>query len=103
MNAFPPVLAGVYLIMNGLGRFVEESFRGESQTPVIGKLCLYQLLAIASVISGVILTTINTNSIIPDINFNWSSVFMALGVGLITWFLMGVDFPNSNKSFSRRV
>jgi hypothetical protein len=49
------------------------------------------------------LTTINTNSIIPDINFNWSSVFMALGVGLITWFLMGVDFPNSNKRFSRRV
>ena len=103
LNAAPPILAGLYLIMNGLGRFIEESYRGEPQTPVIGKLRLYQLLAIASVISGAILTTINTNSVMPDINYNWSSVFMALGVGLITWFLMGVDFPNSNKRFSRLV
>ncbi len=103
LYASPTLIGGLYLILNGIGRFVEESYRGEPQTPMLGNLRLYQWLAIASIIAGAFITTIDPSSAIPVPRFNWPSVFAAAGFGLATWFALGVDFPDSNKRFSRLV
>ncbi|MFH0990291.1 MAG: prolipoprotein diacylglyceryl transferase family protein [bacterium] len=99
----PTFICGTYLLLNGLGRFVEESYRGEPQTPIFGKLRLYQLIALLSIIAGAVMTTIQTEVQLPRPQFDWMIIPAALGFGLITWFALGVDFPNSNKRFSRLV
>ena len=103
LHASLPLIVGLYLILNGLGRFVEEAYRGEPQTPILAGLRVYQWIAIASIIAGAIVTTFNITSTIPTVEFNWSAVGAAIGFGLITWFALGVDFPNYNKRFSRLV
>jgi protein-S-isoprenylcysteine O-methyltransferase Ste14 len=93
---------GIYLVLGGLARFVEESYRGEPQTRVIGGLHIYQWLAIASVAAGMLCTTIPSTS--PASPFTaptpalWS---VAAGLGLLAAFAMGMDFPQSNRRFSR--
>ena len=102
--ALPPTfIAGMYLVLNGMGRFVEESFRGEPQTPILGKLRLYQLMAILSVVTGILFSMIRTDTVLPNAEFNWISIIAACIFGLFTWFALGVDFPNSNKRFARLV
>jgi prolipoprotein diacylglyceryltransferase len=101
LRASPALILGLYLILNGLGRFVEESYRGEPQTPMVGRLRLYQVMAILSVVTGAAVTTINTASVTPDPELSWISVFTAAGVGLAAWFALGVDFPHSNRRFAR--
>jgi protein-S-isoprenylcysteine O-methyltransferase Ste14 len=103
LYASPALIGGLYLILNGIGRFVEESYRGEPQTPMLGKLRLYQWLAIVSITGGAFMTTLDSASVIPVPRFDWSSIFAAAGFGLATWFALGVDFPDSNKRFSRLV
>jgi membrane-associated phospholipid phosphatase/protein-S-isoprenylcysteine O-methyltransferase Ste14 len=103
LQASPTMIAGLYLILNGLGRFVEESYRGEPQTPILGKLRLYQIMAIAGILSGIVLTALRTSSVVPVPQFNWTSVLMAAGFGFVTWFALGLDFPNSNRRFARLV
>ena len=99
----PSFIAGMYLVLNGLGRFVEESFRGEPQTPILGDLRLYQLLSIGTVIGGVVLTMVPTAVPLPPVQFHWNPILAALIFGIITWFAQGADFPDSNKRFSRLV
>jgi protein-S-isoprenylcysteine O-methyltransferase Ste14 len=103
LHASPPLIAGLYLILNGLGRFVEESYRGEPQTLIIGKLRLYQFIAMLTVVFGAIITTLKISSEVPNPQFSWTAVIAAFGFGLVTWFALGVDFPNANKRFSRLV
>jgi prolipoprotein diacylglyceryltransferase len=97
----PTFIVGLYLILNGVGRFVEEAYRGEPQTPSLGGLRLYQWMAIGSVVSGAVVTTVRTSSEIPNWQFSWMTAGAAAGFGLITWFALGVDFPDSNKRFAR--
>jgi len=96
-----PLICGLYLILNGLGRFVEEAYRGEPQTPILGNLRLYQVMAITSVAAGIILTMVRTSSVIPSLQFSWMAVAAAACFGLVTWFALGVDFPNSDRRFAR--
>jgi protein-S-isoprenylcysteine O-methyltransferase Ste14 len=103
LGASPDLITGLYLILNGMGRFVEESYRGEPQTPVFGRIRLYQMLAVISVILGGLLTTIQPHSGFPYPQFSFASLIVALIMGMITFFALGVDFPNSNKRFSRLV
>jgi prolipoprotein diacylglyceryltransferase len=103
LHASLTLIAGLYLILNGLGRFVEEAYRGEPQTPILGRLRIYQWIAIASVVSGAVVTTVSTSSAIPNWQFSWIAVGAAAGFGFVTWFALGVDFPNSNKRFARLV
>ena len=97
------LVIGLYLILSGLARFVEESYRAEPQTRVLGGLRIYQWLAIASVVAGMGLTMISGTPPATSTDPNWSSIIAAAGVGLFAWFLMGVDFPQSNKRFARLV
>ncbi|HKJ42214.1 MAG TPA: prolipoprotein diacylglyceryl transferase family protein, partial [Sunxiuqinia sp.] len=98
-----PIIFGLYLILTSLGRFVEEAYRGEVQTPISGGMHLYQWTAIISLIVGIIMTTIQITPAAIHPGFNWESVGVALISGLFVFFAMGVDFPYSNVRFSRLV
>ncbi|MFD2892765.1 prolipoprotein diacylglyceryl transferase family protein [Flavobacterium chuncheonense] len=103
-NNFPyPFIFGLYLILTGIGRFVEEAYRGEVQTPIIRGLRLYQWTAILSVIIGIIMTIIKVEVVPITPDFGWETILSAIIGGLFTFFAMGVDFPYSNARFSRLV
>lgn len=99
----PPFIFGIYLILTGIGRFVEEAYRGEVQTPIIKGLRLYQWTAILSIIIGIIMTIIQVDVVIIKSDFGLETFFAAIIGGLFATFAMGVDFPNSNTRFSRLV
>lgn len=94
---------GLYLILTGIGRFVEEAYRGELQTLILKGLRLYQWIAILSVIIGIIMTVIPTEQMVIISGFGWETLAAGVIGGLFACFAMGVDFPYSNKRFSRLV
>jgi hypothetical protein len=94
-------IAGTYFVLVGLGRFVEEHFRGEPQTTVIAGLRLYQWLAVAFVIAGAVLTTLGPAAAPAVPPFDLGLVPMAALVGIICYGAYGVDFPASSRRFSR--
>ncbi|MCK4920063.1 MAG: prolipoprotein diacylglyceryl transferase [Bacteroidales bacterium] len=103
-NRFPAsFISGIYLILTGIGRFVEEAYRGEVQTKILKGLRLYQWIAIISLVIGIIMTTIPTEQIVIISGFGWETLAAAVLGGLFAFFAMGVDFPYSNKRFSRLV
>lgn len=96
------LIAGVYFLLTGLARFVEESYRGEPQTPVVRGLRLYQWFTIAFLVVGAALTTLPVVPAPAPSRVGAGVVLLAaLGVGLLCGFAMGVDFPRSNRRFAR--
>jgi hypothetical protein len=95
------LIAGLYFILSGMGRFVEESFRGEPQTRVVAGLRLYQWSAIVSVVLGALFTAFDNGEVAPDPSFGWGSILPAAAFGFVVFSAMGVDFPNSRRRFSR--
>ncbi|MCJ7757224.1 MAG: prolipoprotein diacylglyceryl transferase [Gillisia sp.] len=102
-NFSPSFIFGLYLILTGIGRFVEEAYRGEVQTPIVKGLRLYQWTAILSVLIGIIMTLIHIDVVVITSDVGWETIMSAIIGGLITAFAMGVDFPYSNARFSRLV
>jgi prolipoprotein diacylglyceryltransferase len=96
-----PLIIGLYLIMTGLGRFVEEAYRGEPQTAVHGGLRLYQWLAVATVLAGIGITMADGSPSAPRLAMNWESVVAAIVFGMFTTLVTGLDFPNSQRRFAR--
>ena len=94
---------GLYLILTGMGRFVEEAYRGEVQTPILKGLRLYQWAAILSILIGIIMTVIQVDVSAITSDFGWETLLSAIIGGLFTTFAMGIDFPYSNARFSRLV
>ncbi len=101
LHAATNLVAGLYLILNGLGRFVEEAYRGEPQTPIFARLRVYQWVALASVVGGALVTALGKADPAPVIAPNAASVIAALVFGAVTGFALGVDFPESRARFSR--
>jgi hypothetical protein len=95
------LIVGLFLVLNGLARFVEESYRGEPQTPIKAGLRTYQWLAIGSVMAGVFATMVSATGQPPEPSLNWQSLIAAAGFSWFAWFALGVDFPTSNKRFAR--
>ena len=95
------LIIGLYFILTGMGRFVEESYRGEPQTPVSGGLRLYQIFAIISVIGGIAATMLPlTGRAVPPV-FNWDAIVASAVFAIFVWIAFGVDFPNSDRRFAR--
>jgi hypothetical protein len=96
------LIVGLYSILNGLARFVEEAYRGEPQTPVVWGLPIYQYLAILSVLIGVGATLLD-GSPAPALAGlpAWPVLVAALLFGIGCWFALGVDFPESERRFAR--
>jgi len=93
-------ITGIYLILNGLGRFVEESFRGEAQTPYWKGMRIYQWIAIVNITAGAVFTTIPHTRVL-SFEPNYASLVYALVIGILVTFASGVDFPESNRRFAR--
>jgi protein-S-isoprenylcysteine O-methyltransferase Ste14 len=95
------LICGVYFLLSGAGRFVEEAYRGEPQTLSMFGLRLYQWIAILTVVAGAAMTAVNGPAIPPTSPLHGSSILLALGCGLAAWFVTGVDFPESTRRFAR--
>ncbi len=96
------MIIGLYLILGGLARFVEEGYRAEPQTPIVAGLHSYQWLAILSVLAGMWCTALTPGlspaSFTP---FSDRIAIAALVMAVVSGAAMGVDFPRSNRRFSR--
>ncbi len=95
------LIGGVYLMMTGMGRFCEEAYRGEPQTPVCGGLRLYQWVAIATVAGGAAITALVRAGSAPRPEFTAGAVGIAAVFGVLSTLALGVDFPESNRRFAR--
>jgi len=102
-NCSYTLILGLYLILTSTGRFVEEAFRGEAQTPVIRGLRLYQWVAVIVVMAGIGITLIRVEPVALNPGFGWETILYSVIGGLFAMFAMGVDFPYSNARFSRLV
>ena len=103
LHAPLPFVVGMYLVLVGLGRFVEEHLRGEPQTAVIGGLRLYQWLAAAFVITGAVVTTL-PGSPAPPLSWPSASDLVVLALfSVLVYAAYGLDFPRLNTRFSRLV
>jgi membrane-associated phospholipid phosphatase/protein-S-isoprenylcysteine O-methyltransferase Ste14 len=94
-------IGGLYLVTTGLGRFVEESYRGEPQTKIWAGLRLYQWIAIGTVLAGMVVTVVGPEGDAPSAVPSWPPLAAALVMGLFAGAALGVDFPSSNRRFSR--
>jgi prolipoprotein diacylglyceryltransferase len=97
------LIISLYFILIGLSRFVEEAFRGEVQTPIYYKLKIYQWMSIAFVFIGILISMSPFDDENIHLKFTWKYDYLipSLLFGFISAFAMGVDFPDSEKRFSR--
>jgi hypothetical protein len=95
------LICGIYLLLSGCGRFVEEAYRGEPQTLTVRGLHLYQWIAILTVVAGAAVTTVAGSPMPPIDSLRLSAVLLAIGCGVVAWFVTGVDFPESSRRFAR--
>lgn len=96
------LVLGLYFILNAVARFVEESYRAEPQTPIRAGLRIYQWLALAGFLVGIFFTTLGPASPPPMGDPTDTAVLAGAAlVALIAWLITGVDFPTSNRRFSR--
>ncbi len=102
LGAAVGLVAGGYFLLAGVARFIEESYRGEPQTPRVGGLRLYQWMAMLSVGFGMALTIMPGGSPMGLV-FAFDARLWVAGIlyGLLAGFAMGVDFPGSARRFTR--
>lgn len=96
-------IVGVYFLLTGVGRFVEEHFRGEPQTAVWHGFRLYQWLALGSLVLGAVLTAAGWTPAPPPTMPTPATLLGVLGFTVVTYIAYGVDFPRLNRRFSRLV
>ena len=101
LGAALPFIAGCYFILVGLGRFVEEHYRGEPQTRVIAGLRLYQWLSIGFMIGGAGLTSLAGHGAPPVVGFDFDALPAMAVAAVVAFAAYGVDFPDSNRRLSR--
>ena len=102
LGASLSLVVGSYLLLTGVSRFIEESYRGEPQTLIIGGLRIYQWLAILSFLAGAAVTTIPSGAapgfvLWLDLRVPVTAILFGACAGLA----MGVDFPRSSRRFAR--
>ncbi|MBI1948723.1 MAG: prolipoprotein diacylglyceryl transferase [Deltaproteobacteria bacterium] len=95
------LIAGLYLVLMGLCRFVEEAWRGEPQTPVYRGLRLYQWVSLACVIAGAVITCVPGTPAAPAPSASMAGLWATLVFVAVTWLVASVDFPDSNARFAR--
>ena len=103
LGAAPALIVGLYLMLNPIARFVEESYRGEPQTPIIARLRIYQWLSIASLLAGMVVIMLRPGGSFPAVAgvLDWGYAGVAALMFVIVGAAMGVDFPDSSQRFSR--
>jgi protein-S-isoprenylcysteine O-methyltransferase Ste14 len=101
-NASGEMIVGLYLMLSGAFRFVEEAFRGEVQTRLFAGLRFYQWIAILSVVAGMIFTALPGHThVVFNPYFSFELILTIIVGGIIWAFGMGMDFPSSDIRYSR--
>lgn len=95
------MIVGMYLMLSGLGRFVEEAYRGEPQTAIIAGLRAYQWLAILCIVGGAVVTCIGSGAVEIGGAITGELLICTAIVSLLYAGAMGVDFPASNRRLAR--
>jgi protein-S-isoprenylcysteine O-methyltransferase Ste14 len=95
------VIGGLYLILTGVGRFVEEAYRGEPQTPTVLGLRLYQWWSIGLATAGMVVSSIPSPLSPATIGWRWDLMAAALVAGILWATALSVDFPNSKRRYAR--
>jgi hypothetical protein len=96
------MIVGLYLMLSGAFRFVEEAFRGEVQTRLFAGLRFYQWIAILSVVAGMIFTALPGHThVVFNPYFSFELILTIIVGGIIWAFGMGMDFPSSDIRYSR--
>lgn len=95
------LIAGAYLLLSSLARFVEEQFRGEPQTPSHAGLTVYQWLSVGGFVAGLALSMTQGASVPPPASWSLTTLAYATVAGLVAAFAMSVDFPGSRLRFSK--
>lgn len=96
-------ILGLYLILTGLGRFVEEHYRGEPQTRTWRGFRMYQWFAIAFVVIGAVVAAVGwTAASTPQLP-SPGSVAAITAFATLAYFAYGCDFPSLSFRFSRLV
>ena len=91
-------------MLNGLARFVEEAYRGEPLTPKFAGLKLYQWTALSSFLVGSAITLVPSSPLeLHHFGFTIEVIAGSVAMGVLVVFAMGVDWPNSNRRFSRLI
>jgi protein-S-isoprenylcysteine O-methyltransferase Ste14/membrane-associated phospholipid phosphatase len=101
LHSSSTMLFGMYLLLSGAGRFVEEAYRGEPQTASFGRLRLYQWIAIFTVVAGAVLTAVDGPPMPQAPGLRAVSLLLAAGCAAVAWFVTGIDFPESSRRFAR--
>ena len=101
LDAAASLVAGTYFLLSGAGRFVEESCRGEPQTPAVLGLRLYQWMAVLSVVGGAALTASGPSAPLAPSGPGPGILAVAGTAFLLTGVAMGVDLPGSRRRLSR--
>jgi len=96
------VITGLYFLLAGIARFVEEAYRGEAQTKIIAGLRVYQWAAVASMLAGGMIMCLPSGNFLPVAQkFDAGFIGTVLLCGLLSAFALSMDFPKSNARFSR--
>ncbi|MDO4769337.1 MAG: prolipoprotein diacylglyceryl transferase [Brachymonas sp.] len=94
-------IAGLYLMLSSLARFVEEQYRGEVQTRIVAGLAVYQWLAVGVWLAGMAVSVLPAAPVYQAAQLSAASIALAVAGGAVAAFLMSVDFPQSRARFSR--
>ena len=94
-------ISGAYFVLSTCARFMEEGYRGEPQTVRWGGLPIYQWLAIGCLLVGIGLTMLPAPVPPARTGASFAPLMYAVPIGLVVWFCMGVDFPESQRRMSR--
>lgn len=94
------LIAGVFLMLNGMGRFVEEAYRGE-QPRIIAGLRSHQWIAALTTVAGGILTTLGVPTPAPAPTITPGTLLIAAAVGVIASLAFTVDFPAEEQQMAR--
>lgn len=93
---------GLFFILSGIARFIEEGYRGEVQTRKMNGLSCYQALAIVSVLAGICISAFPAEKVLHfNLALNWEVLTVAGLAGFVWAFAMGMDFPKSSARFAR--
>lgn len=101
VGAEASMIAGAYFVLAGLARFVEEHYRGEPRTPIIGGLRLYQWFACGSVVVGFAIAVIRSPAVELRPGLEPASFVAAAVIAALYGVAMGVDLPDSARRFAR--
>ncbi len=101
LHSSSTMICGVYLLLSGAGRFVEEAYRGEPQTKIVGRLRLYQWIAILTAVGGAAVTAVYSTPVAQIYPLRTGAILLAMGCSAVAWFVTGIDFPESSRRFAR--